>query len=65
MAALLVNFVNKKPLDILLRWAMDEDSMVRVKAFDSLSVFEKEKVILFLRKAIVMEKNELACFYAQ
>ena len=63
-ADLLINFENDKAKKALLKLAGDKKSLVRVSAYDSLSVFKDRKIEKVLKKAILKEKNELACSYA-
>lgn len=64
VADLLVNFSYEEAKKILLKLARDKKSMVRIDAYDSLAVFAFEDVEIFLKKAILHEKNEMACAYA-
>lgn len=64
VATLLVNFKNDISKEILLRLSCDENALVRVEAYDSLSVFNYDDVEICLREAIQKEKNKLACCYA-
>lgn len=64
VAELLGNFENNKSKKVLLKLACDKKALVRVDAYDSLSIFQSEEVERFLRKAILKEKNEIACAYA-
>lgn len=64
VAALLVNFKNDISKEILLRLSCDENALVRVEAYDSLSVFSYDDVEIWLRDALQKEKNKLACSYA-
>lgn len=63
-ASLLVNFNNKKALNLLLQLTKDVDEIVRAEAYDSLSVFGTPKIERILKKAILYEKGDFACFYA-
>lgn len=63
-AELLINFENRKSKEVLLKLACDKKAIVRTDAYDSLSVFQSKDVEKFLRKAIIKEKNEIACAYA-
>lgn len=63
-AKLLVNFVTPQAERLLLNLANDKNALVRTEAYDSLSVFPSKKVQKTLKKAILHEKNKLACSYA-
>lgn len=64
VAALLVDFPNKKVKRVLLELSHDQDEIVRAEAYDSLVVFKQEHVERVLKRAIRNEENEFACFYA-
>lgn len=64
IAALLVNFKNNISKEILLRLSCDKNALVRMEAYDSLSVFNDDVVEIRLRDALQKEKNKLACCYA-
>ena len=64
MAGLLVNFKNIISKDILLRLACDENTLVRIEAYDSWSIYDYKDVEMFLWKTLQKEKNKLACSYS-
>lgn len=64
VASLLVDFINERSKDILLRLAQDEDYLVRTEAYDSLAVFPFTDVASFLESAMKTEGNNIARSYA-
>ena len=64
VASFLVCFSDKRVEKCLLKLSKDKHSFVRTEAYDSLGEFTSKRVEKRLRKAIINEKNELACFYA-
>lgn len=61
---IMMDFVNEESLTVLFSLAKDSASLVRIEAYDSLSIFPYQEVIDFLRAAINKEKNALARSYA-
>lgn len=65
VAKVLINFndyiLSKK---ILFELMNDNEELVRINAYDSLSVFDSKDVERLLKKAIKKERRELACAYA-
>ena len=64
IAELLINVKTEESKDTLLRLTTDESWIVRASAYDSLSVFDDEKVAEYLKERIKKEKRTTAKSYA-
>lgn len=61
---LMERFLNGKAKDVLLKLAQDEDDLVRLSAYRSLSYFIYDEIECYLKKSIIRENNEFARCYA-
>lgn len=64
VAEILINFTETNAKNILLHLSKDKEELVRISAYDSLSVFDSKDVEKTLKKAIQKERKSLACAYA-
>ena len=63
-AELLINFETQESKKLLFMLAGDEDELVRIEAYDSLSVIHVDDVEIFLATAMINESDELARSYS-
>lgn len=64
VAKLLIDYQDENSKRILLKLVGDEEELVRIEAYDSLSYFDTRDVEETLKKAIRTERKSLACSYA-